>query len=115
MSCPAFAQSRLDLYSNLHFILASYTDFSHADEFDEESPTKWSVEGGIVRAIHSPRNSRLAAPFKAKFPDKRGGRYYQKGRFRLLRQPIHYNDATEWNKSAMDEEVLKHSFEVKYP
>jgi hypothetical protein len=102
------------MYSNLHFILASYTDFSHANEFDEESPTKWSVEAVSFEqfTIHGirdlPHHSRLNfRTNKATDTTKKEDSVYYDN------NPLQRCD--RWNKSTMDEEVLKHSFEEKYP
>jgi ribosomal protein S6 len=66
--------------------------------------------GGIVRAIHNHGIRDLPHRFKAKFPDKQGNRYYQKGRF----LSVYYdsNPATMRQVEQilkMDEEVLRNT------
>jgi ribosomal protein S6 len=66
--------------------------------------------GGIVRAIHNHGIRDLPHRFKAKFPDKQGNRYYQKGRF----ISVYYdsNPATMRQVEqvlTMDEEVLRNT------
>jgi ribosomal protein S6 len=66
--------------------------------------------GGIVRAIHNHGIRDLPHRFKAKFPDKQGNRYYQKGRF----ISVYYdsNPATMRQVEQilkMDEEVLRNT------
>jgi ribosomal protein S6 len=66
--------------------------------------------GGIVRAIHNHGIRDLPHRFKAKFPDKQGNRYYQKGRF----ISVYYDSSPATMRQVeqvlkMDEEVLRNT------
>jgi hypothetical protein len=83
--------------------------FSHANEFDEESLNegRWRRYRYERFTIHGIRD--FTHRFKAKFPDKQGNRYYQKGRFISVYYDSNYNDATGGTSPTMDEEVLRNT------
>lgn len=66
--------------------------------------------GGIVRGIHNHGIRDLPHRFKAKYADKEGNRYYQKGRF----ISVYYDSNPTAMRAveqilAMDEEVLRNT------
>jgi ribosomal protein S6 len=66
--------------------------------------------GGIVRSVHNHGIRSLPHRFQARFPDKRGNRYYYKGRF----LSIYYDSNPSTMKQVeqllkMDEEVLRNT------
>jgi len=66
--------------------------------------------GGIVRAVHNHGIRDLPHRFKAKFADKRGNRYYGKGRFISLYYDSNPSTMRQVEQLlTMDEDVLRNT------
>jgi ribosomal protein S6 len=94
----------------IHTCAAAPVDFHMLTNLMKKVSHEVVGGGGIVRAIHNHGIRDLPHRFKAKFPDKQGNRYYQKGRF----ISVYYdsNPATMRQVEqvlTMDEEVLRNT------
>ncbi len=101
----------LSIYSNIGVIL----DFSQLTNLVKSISHKVVEKGGIIRSIQNHGIRQLPHRFKAKYADREGNRYYEKGRFLSIfydSNPLVQKEVDSILK--LDEQVLRNThFKVR--